>query len=117
MSSPTADLHRPTGALLPRRLRKPLLAFFVLGTLVAVSARLCKVDLSEFFPGLLKGVEVLRFFFPPDWSSLQEMLAPALVTVLLAAVRRRWAWCCRSFLASPERGICRPRGCARRRAR
>jgi hypothetical protein len=70
VSSATADLNRPTRALLPSRLRKPLLGFLVLGTLIAVSAHLCKVDLSEFFPGLLKGVEVLRFFFPPDWSSL-----------------------------------------------
>ena len=57
-----------------------------LGGLVVVSARLCKVDLTEFAPGLAKGLEVLRFFFPPDWSSWREMVGPALVTVLLAAV-------------------------------
>jgi len=86
VNSPTADSPRSAGPLLPRRLRKPLLLFLVLGGLVVVSARLCKVDLAEFVPGLAKGVEVLRFFFPPDWSSLQEMVGPALVTVLLAAV-------------------------------
>ena len=86
MNSPNAVSPRSAGPLLPPRLRKPLLVLLVLGGLVVVSARLCKVDLAEFVPGLAKGVEVLRFFFPPDWSSLQEMVGPALVTVLLAAV-------------------------------
>ena len=86
MNSPNAVSPRSAGPLLPPRLRKPLLVLLVLGGLVVVSARLCKVDLAEFVPGLAKGVEVLRVFFPPDWSSLQEMVGPALVTVLLAAV-------------------------------
>ena len=68
MNSPNAVSPRSAGPLLPPRLRKPLLVLLVLGGLVVVSARLCKVDLAEFVPGLAKGVEVLRFFFPPDWS-------------------------------------------------
>ena len=116
MSSPTAELQRPTRALLPRRLRKPLLGFIVLGTLIAVSAHLCKVDLAEFFPGLLKGVEVLRFFFPPDWSSLREMLAPALVTVLLAAVATPLGVVLSFFFGLAGARNLSP-GCAPRRAR
>jgi phosphonate transport system permease protein len=85
--TPAATAPLPAGrSLLPRRWRKPLLFTFVLGGLVWGAAILCKVDLAGLIPSLAKGAEVLRFFFPPDWSSLMEMAGPALVTVLLAAV-------------------------------
>ncbi len=70
----------------PGRLLRPAAWTLAVVAVVWICARLCKVDLGAFIPGLLKGSEVLRFFFPPDWSSLREMIGPALVTVLLAAV-------------------------------
>ncbi len=70
----------------PVRLLRRLTIAAAVGGLVWISAVLCKVDLAGFLPGLLKGAEVLRFFFPPEWSALVEMLQPAGVTVLLAAV-------------------------------
>ena len=70
----------------PVRLLRRLTIAAAVGGLVWISAVLCKVDLACFLPGLLKGAEVLRFFFPPEWSALVEMLQPAGVTVLLAAV-------------------------------
>ncbi len=68
------------------RFGRPLLWAIGLGGLLWGAAILCKVDLGGFLPGLLKGAEVMRFFFPPEWSALGEMVTPALVTVLLAAV-------------------------------
>lgn len=65
---------------------KPVLWALGIGSLMWGAAILCKVDFGTFFPGLLKGAEVLRFFFPPEWSALREMIVPALVTVLLAAL-------------------------------
>ncbi|MEN9842131.1 MAG: phosphonate transporter, permease protein PhnE, partial [Verrucomicrobiota bacterium] len=67
-------------------MRRPLLIASVLVPLIVLSAWLCQVRLSGVVDGLSKGFEVLRFFFPPDWSSLQEMAGPALITVLLAAL-------------------------------
>ena len=74
MNFPTTGSPRSAGPLLPLRLRKPLLVLIVLGGLVVVSARLCKVDLAEFGPGLAKGVEVLRFF--DDGSTLTPFIVP-----------------------------------------
>lgn len=68
------------------RLGRPLVWSLFLGSLIWGAAVLCKVDLTTLASGLAKGSEVLRFFFPPEWTALGEMVVPALVTVLLAAV-------------------------------
>lgn len=85
-SSASAPPPPARPALVPRRLRRPLLTFLVLGVLIYISAVLCQVRFSGTIDGLGKGAEVLRFFFPPDWTSLVEMIAPAVVTLLLAAL-------------------------------
>lgn len=86
MNATVPFLPKVVRAWLPHRLRKPLLTTLVLGALLVGSAVLCRVDLLGFFPGLFRGLAVLRFFFPPEWTSLLEMIGPAMTTVLLAAV-------------------------------
>lgn len=80
---PLPGAYRRTPAA---RVARPLLWSVGLGALIWGAAVLCKVDVGAFLPGLAKGSEVLRFFFPPEWSALREMVTPALTTVLLAAV-------------------------------
>lgn len=69
-----------------RRLRRPFAIATVLSVLVWWAAHLCQVNLAELGPAWSKGVQVIGFFFPPEWSALPELFEPALVTVLLAAV-------------------------------
>jgi len=87
-AAPSAPVPAPSARppRLPRRLRSPLLTALILGALIVVSAHLCQVRLDDLPGNLAKGFEVLRFFFPPDWSSLRELAGPALVTLLLAAL-------------------------------
>ncbi|HEY0947248.1 MAG TPA: phosphonate ABC transporter, permease protein PhnE [Opitutaceae bacterium] len=82
-SAASASLPRLSG---PRRLGRPLVVATVLGALVWGSGRLCQVSFSDLGPAWIKGVEVLGYFFPPEWGALPELFGPALVTVLLAAV-------------------------------
>jgi len=83
MTPPHLASRRPSGL---RRLVRPALIAGALAVLVAWSADQCKVSLAELAQGAVRGVEVLGFFFPPDWSAMSELLGPALITVLLAAV-------------------------------
>ena len=69
-----------------RRFRRPFVVALVLGALVWWSAVQCRVSLDELGPAFVKGIEVGGFFLPPDWRALPELLQPALVTMLLAAV-------------------------------
>jgi phosphonate transport system permease protein len=54
--------------------------------LVVLSAWRCGVNFQDFAGGIAKGLVVVTFFFPPEWSALPRMIEPALVTVVLAAV-------------------------------
>jgi phosphonate transport system permease protein len=70
----------------PRRLLRPvLIAACVLG-LAWWAAVQCRVSAAGFAEGAREGLKVSSFFFPPDWGALPELLEPALITVLLAAV-------------------------------
>jgi phosphonate transport system permease protein len=85
----SAALSIPTATARADRARRAwriVLAATLMGALVVGSAILCRVDVVGFLPGLFQGLSVLRFFFPPDVGSLAEMVGPALVTLLLAAV-------------------------------
>lgn len=69
-----------------RRLVRPAIFTLVLLGLVFWAARICQVSLPAFLNGILRGLEVVGFFFPPDFSTVGELVEPALVTLLLAAV-------------------------------
>jgi len=58
----------------------------VLAVVVAFAARRCEVNGADLIKGLGKGVDLFRLFFPPDWDAFPRMLAPAMMTVLVAAV-------------------------------
>lgn len=70
----------------PRRLWRPAAITVVLLLLVGLAARACQVNLESLTTGFAKGAEILGFFFPPDLSAVPELIGPACVTVLLAAV-------------------------------
>jgi len=44
----------------------------------------CKVNLADLVKGIDRGSHVLRMFFPPAWDAVPELVAPALVTLLIA---------------------------------
>jgi phosphonate transport system permease protein len=58
----------------------------VLAVLVILAAWVCEVSPASFVDGIGKGLGVLALFFPPDWASLPDMIQPAAVTLLVAAV-------------------------------
>ncbi len=60
-------------------------ALFLL-LLVFLASWQAEVSLDTLFRDLPQGASELKAFFPPDFSILGELLAPALVTVLLALV-------------------------------
>lgn len=60
-------------------------ALFLL-LLVLLASWQAEVSLDTLLRDLPKGASELKAFFPPDFSILGELLAPALVTVLLALV-------------------------------
>ena len=65
------------------RLGRGALFLFLLVLLASWQA---EVSLDTLLRDLPKGASELKAFFPPDFSILGELLAPALVTVLLALV-------------------------------
>jgi phosphonate transport system permease protein len=66
-----------------RRYGKPALRFAILAMLVILAAWLCEVNLSDLKKGIPKGISLLGFFFPPDWSAFPRMIQPALITILI----------------------------------
>jgi phosphonate transport system permease protein len=68
------------------RYSRRLPAAGVLLVLVLASAYLSEVNLGDFLKGITKGLALLSFFFPPDWSAFKEMLRPALVTIMICLV-------------------------------
>lgn len=69
-----------------RRFQRPIITALVLAVLVWWAADRCRVNLAELGPAFKNGAEVVGFFFPPAWSALPELLHPALITVLIAAL-------------------------------
>lgn len=66
-----------------RRYLRQLPTAAILGVLIAIASYLCEVNVADFVKGISKGLELLMFFFPPDWSAFGDMVRPALVTVLI----------------------------------
>lgn len=57
-----------------------------LATLTALAAWRCDVDMSSLVTGIGKGLSLLEMFFPPEWSSLAEMIKPLGVTAVMALI-------------------------------
>lgn len=83
MTAVAVNPARPGGL---RRFRRPALVAMVLGVVVVWAAWQCQVSWPALRDGFGEGAKVVGFFFPPDWSTLGEMIGPAGTTVLLAAV-------------------------------
>lgn len=67
-----------------KALRKKAAGALVVMILMYFSAVSCKVSLSELLQGMQNGILFLGFMFPPDLSVINEMLKPALDTVIFA---------------------------------
>jgi phosphonate transport system permease protein len=63
------------------RYRRRLLPFTVMAVLILIACDLSEVNLSDLLKGISKGISLLSFFFPPDWSALKTMISSALVTI------------------------------------
>ena len=70
----------------PRKYRPLILPGLVLVGLIYAAALGCEVSFNRFWKGVQVGGDLLSGFFPPQWAAFAEMLAPALETLLLAAI-------------------------------
>jgi phosphonate transport system permease protein len=68
------------------RYRKPARYLGLVSLLVVLAGWKCGVNLQDFATGIAKGLIVVTYFFPPEWSAMPRMVGPALVTLFLAAV-------------------------------
>src|SRR5215475_3118219 len=68
------------------RYRRPVRVGLILAVIIAAAAWQCEVSLGDLMKGIAKGLSMLSFFFPPDWSAFPEMIHPALVTVVICLI-------------------------------
>jgi phosphonate transport system permease protein len=54
--------------------------------LTALAAWRCDVDVASLAAGFSKGASLIGMFFPPEWSSLAEMIKPLGVTAVMALI-------------------------------
>ncbi len=66
--------------------RRWLVAALLLAALTALAVWRCNVDLRSLTTGIDKAFSMLGMFFPPDWSSLSDMLQPIAVTTVMALI-------------------------------
>lgn len=57
-----------------------------LAALTTLAAWRCDVDVASLLTGIGKGLSLLAMFFPPEWSSLAEMIKPLGVTAVMALI-------------------------------
>jgi phosphonate transport system permease protein len=69
-----------------RRYSPHLLPTFAFAALIVLSAWESEVNVHDLLRGIGKGISLLTFFLPPDWSAFSEMVRPALVTVFICLV-------------------------------
>ncbi len=62
----------------------PILIIFVLTLSIYGSALLVGFNIPDLIAGFPKGMEVVSFMFPPDWSAFGDMMMPALQTIVMA---------------------------------
>lgn len=66
--------------------RRRVAAALALAALTLIAAWRCDVNFSVFAAGIGKSVSLLGMFFPPDWSSLADMMQPTAVTTVMALI-------------------------------
>ena len=67
-----------------KRYRIPLLVTLCIFILIFLASNLVGFNLRDLIEGFPKGMEVVSFMFPPDWTSFGDMLMPALQTIVMA---------------------------------
>lgn len=67
-----------------RTLQKKIWGALLFLILIYFTAISCKASLRVLFEGMQNGITFLGYMFPPDLSVIQEMLKPALDTVIFA---------------------------------
>ena len=67
-----------------KRYRKFILPIILLLAVTEGASIVCKADFTSLREGILKGVRVIGFLFPPDWSALGEMMQPAFQSIIMA---------------------------------
>lgn len=78
---------------LARQRVRQIIIILVLLLLVAVTSWRCQVHVDTLLQGIAKGLTVLGFFFPPDWSSIPNLLSPMAVTIVLAMIATLLGMC------------------------
>ncbi len=68
-------------------------AALLLVALTVLAAWRCNVDFRSFATGIGKGASLLGMFFPPDWSSLSDMMQPLAVTTVIALIATLLGMC------------------------
>ena len=67
-----------------KRYRVPLLIFIALSFVVYLSSKVVGFNIPDLIKGIPKGLEVISFMFPPDWSAFKDMIIPAVQTIVMA---------------------------------
>ncbi len=67
-----------------QRYIKPVLITLGLSLAVYYSSQLVGFNIPNLLDGIPKGLEVISFMLPPDWSAFSAMLRPALQTIVMA---------------------------------
>ncbi len=73
--------------------RRWMAVAFLVSALTVFSAWRCDVDLHSLTTGIDKCISILEMFFPPDWSSLSDMMQPIAVTAVMALIATLLGMC------------------------
>jgi len=67
-----------------KRYKKPLIILAGVLIFTVFTSYVINFNIKDLAYGLPKGLEVISFMFPPDWSAFSEMLMPAVQTIMIA---------------------------------
>ncbi|NJK97550.1 MAG: phosphonate ABC transporter, permease protein PhnE [Bacteroidales bacterium] len=81
MESPGNNDNNPLSF---KRFRIPLFVVLILSVVFYLASGVVGFNLKDLVQGFPKGLEVVSFMFPPDWSAFGDMLTPALQTLVMA---------------------------------
>jgi phosphonate transport system permease protein len=61
--------------------------------LVVLASWRCDVNVLSLVKGFNKGIAIIRWFFPPEWSGLKDMMQPIGVTAVMAMIATIMGMC------------------------
>lgn len=67
-----------------KRYKEAFIFLLITLTIGYLAARAVHFSSKEFIDGIPKGLQVIKFMFPPDWAAFSEMLIPAVETIIIA---------------------------------